>query len=342
MGGEVAVVQTAEWKQKAAEWYERGLDLQQQAREMRLDLAEHLLQGRDGEFYKAAGYTRFDDFAERFYGISKETARQYISIAENVLRALPEDVTTRLAFGDNPLPIKVLAALRFDHETLTPEALERIRQLDPEAQKEELLRLGYDREKMGGRAASDLLRKRISKGTYRDQMRRLALYREKQELLKAEKDELAGRIADMEAKYRALVDGISDPEQKKLLRAMEELTARIAELEKASALVEAERKKAKDAVAYAYEFVGELQARFNRFAELVRVGKREEWLVVWDALQAISQAALDCRGTLADELVARMHKGELNEFSVEEPRRELEASDGAMRPPERPVRERKG
>ena len=311
-------------------WYEELVDIREMAREMKYDLADSLKQARDRGYDKRLGFARFEDFVGAYYGISAKAAYDYISIAENVIGVLPKDVCAALTGGDNPLPLKVLAALHFDH--ISPQAVERIRKLEPAEQKEELLKIGYDRERMGGRAASDLLRKRLGKKSYRDQSRKLQLYREQIETLKGEKQEMVENHKALLARLEQVLEAIENPQAAKTVKTLDTLTARLAELEKKSAEAEAEIAVGREVGTRALILSGEIQALLGRFEDSVRIDNSKQWTEVWRIIDSIQDAVRDCRGRMAGVILARIEDGEITRFAVEEPGEEVRTAEQAMRP----------
>ena len=311
-------------------WYETLVDIREAAREMKYDLAESLKQARDRGYDKRLGYARFEEFVVACYGISARAAYEYISIAENVIGVLPEDVCAALTGGDNPLPLKVLAALHFDQ--ITPREVERIRKMDPGEQKEELLKIGYDRDRMGGRAASDLLRKRLGKRTYRDQSRKIQVRDEKIRLQDGEIEELKERNKAQEARIEQIIAAMENPESAKVVKQIDALTVRLAELEKARAADEAEIATGKEVGTRALILSGEIQALLGRFEDSVRIDNSKQWTEVWRIVDSIQEAIGDCRGRMAQVILARIEDGEITRFAVEEPGEEVRTAEAAMRP----------
>ena len=332
MGSEMAV-QDGEWKKAAKEWYERGLVLQEEGRELRLDVAEHIMQAHDQEYYKTIGYKTFEEFAEAFYGISKTTAHQYLRIAENVVHALPEEVCAALTNGDNPLPLKVLAALHFDQINMTPEFVEHLRKMEPEEQKRHLLALGYDRERMGGRGPSDLSRRLIGRKTHRDQSRKLQVYREQVQTLKGEKEEMAEAHKALLARLQQVLDAIQDPTAAKTVKTLDTLTARLAELEKKSAEAEAEIATGKEVGTRALILSGEIQALLSQFEDGVRIDKKAQWVEVRAILHSAQDAIEQTLGRMAEVIIARVDSGEITRFSVEDPEGESGAAAEGLSEP---------
>jgi len=318
------------WEKRAKAWYEDALGLRELAREMRLDLAENLLQARDEEYYKAGGYDRFEDFCREFYGLSTAMAYQYISIAENVQKALPEDLAKRLTSGDNPLSLKLLAALHFDH--ISPQEMERIRKLDAGQQKVELVRLGYDREKMGGRAASDLLRSQIGKRKYRDQSGKIQVRDEQIRMKEGENAELKEQLRAEREQKEQILAAIQDPNSAKLLKTLDYLTTEVAKLKKAEAEAEAEIAVGREVGTRALILSGEIQALLSRFEDSVRIDNSKQWTEVWRIIDSILDAVGDCRGRMAGVILARIEDGEITRFAVEEPGEEVRTAEQAMRP----------
>jgi hypothetical protein len=331
MGTEL-VAQTPEWKKSAKEWYERGLGLQQDARELRLDVAEHIMQGHDQQYYKTIGYATFGEFTDEFYGISRETAHQYLRIAQNVMAAMPDDLSARLTTGDNPLPLKVLAALHFGYGGLTPEVVERVRKMKPEEQKEELLKLGYDRERMGGRCASDLLRGRLGKKGYRDQRKQIVLREEQIETLTEEKEEMAQDIKDLKDRLEQVMAAIKDPHAAQVVKQMDGLTKRLGELEKVKAEVEAKIATGREVETRALQFIGEAQGLVRRFYDTCVPDTVDGWIAVHDAFETAGQVLRDARAKMAEDLVGKMAEGQVEKFDPEDPRMLRDLADSRLKP----------
>lgn len=317
-----------EWEKRAREWYEWGVELQEQAREFKLDAGEFLRQGHQEEFYKALGYMRFGDFTQAFFNISRETAYQYIRIAENVVKELPEEMCALLTKGDNPLPLKLLAAMHFGQETFTPEVMERLRRMGPEARREELIRLGYDRDRMGGRGPADLLRPRCSRKTHRSERKQIQMLKEKARLEKAEKEELRGEIK----RLRELFDAVEDPDKKKLAKMVTALEQRIAELEGEKAEKEAEIASGKEVPGRALRFQGEIIEVCNRFADETYVDTLDGWIAVRREIASAIEYVGDVRGKMAEVLSKRMAEGEIEPFDLEDPEAGRALADSAMTP----------
>ena len=265
-------------KQRAAELYQRLLELQQGGRELALDIAEALWEVKEGGYFADYGYDSFEALAKSMFRLERAMAYRWLQVRENVVGTLPEWASGVLVYpvdnSDNPLPLKVLAALHFDH--VAPKELERIRALEPEEQRAELLRLGYDRERMGGRAASDLLRPYVSRRRNRDQSREMSLLREKLRCARGEKAEEAEQNRELKEKIEQILDAIKDPQAAKVVKQIELLTVRLAELEKARAADEAEIATGKEVGTRALILSGEIQALLGRFEDSVRIDNSKQ------------------------------------------------------------------
>lgn len=311
-------------------WYETLVEIRDAARELKYDLAENLKQARDRGYDKRLGYTRFEDFVEAYYGISKEAAHQYIRIAENVIGVLPADVCTVLTGGDNPLPLKLLAALHLD--SISPQEVERIRKLGPGEQKEELLKLGYDRERMGGRCATDLLRGRMGKKRYRDQRKRMGLLEEQIETVTEEKNEIAEQYKALSARLEQVMAAIKDPHAAQVVKQMDGLTKRLAELEKAKAEVEAKVATGREVEGRALQFIGEAQSLVRRLYDTCVPDTTDGWIAVHDAFETAGQVLRDARAKMAEDLVEKMAEGLVEKFDPEDPRMLRDLADSRLKP----------
>jgi len=321
-------------KRRSDDLYRWLLELQQGGRELALDIAEALREVKGGDYFTDYGYSSFEDLAKTMFGLEKAMAYRYLQVAENVIGALPDWASQALVYrvdnSSNPLPLKVLAALHFNH--IDPKELERIRKLEPEQQKAELLRLGYDRDKMGGRAASDLMRSYVSRRTNRDQSREMGLLREKLRCARGEKAEEEEENRKLREKIEQILEAIKDPQAAKVVKQIELLSGRLAELEKARAADEAEIAVGKEVGTRALILSGEIQALLSQFEDGVRIDNAKQWTEVWRIVDSIQDAVGDCRGRMAQVILARIEDGEITRFAVEEPGEEVRTAEQAMRP----------
>lgn len=322
-------------KQRAAELYERLLEVQQAGRELVLDTAGVLREIQDGGYFRDFGYETFEALAKAALGLEKVQAYQYLKIAENVVGALPEWASDALVRSPNefskPLPLKLLAALHFDH--ISPAQMEKIRSLEGEEQRAELLKLGYDRDRMGGRAASDLMRPQIGRKTYRDQRRKMQLYREQIETLKGEKTEVMEQYKALQDRLDQVLEAIENPQSAKIVKQMDALTVRLAELEKARAAEEAEVATGKEVGTRALVLSGEIQALLAKFEDSVRIDKKAQWVEVRAVLHSAQEAIEQTIGRMAEVIIARVDSGEITRFDVEDPEGESGAAAAGLSDP---------
>lgn len=229
------------------------------------------------------------------------------------------------------MPVKILAQLHFDH-VLTPEEVGRLEKMGDEEFKETILRLGYDRDRMGGRAASDLLREKVSKATYRDQRRKVQVLREKLECAQEEKNELAEQVKSLNARIDQILAAIENPGAAKTVKLLDALTARVAEMEKKRAEAEAEIAVGKEVGTRALQLSGEIQVLLSRFEDGVRIDNAKQWLEVYRIFDSIEDVLADCRGRMAGIILKRIEDGEITRFSVEDPEADVRTAEQALRP----------
>jgi len=319
---------------RARELWLKSVELRKDARELALDTGITLKEVKDEGYFREMGFNSFEAYVRALFDISKDTADRYIAIVENVMKALPEGVAARAVSGDNPLPVALLAQLRFDH-FLTPAEVKKLESLGDEEFKEEILRLGYDRDRMGGRAASDLLRDKISKTTYRDQRRKIQVLREKLECAAGEKQELAEQVKALNARIEQIIAAMENPESAKVIKQMDALTVRLAELEKARAADEAEIATGKEVGTRALILSGEIQALLGKFEDSVRIDKKAQWVEVRAVLHSAQDAIEQTIGRMAEVIIARVDSGEITRFSVEDPEGESGAAAEGLSEPRR-------
>ena len=321
-------------KKRSDELYRWLLELQQGGRELALDTAEALWEVNDGGYFADYGYDSFVALAKSIFRLEKTQAYLYLQLHENVMKGLPEWAAESLVRSAensrNPLPLKILAALHFNR--VDPKELERVRALEPDAQRAELLRLGYDRDRMGGRSASDLMRPYVSRRTGRDQSREMGLLREKLRCARGEKAEEEEENRKLREKIEQILEAIKDPQAAKVVKQIELLSGRLAELEKDRAADEAEIAVGKEVGTRALILSGEIQALLGRFEDSVRIDNSKQWTEVWRIIDSIQDAVRDCRGRMAGVILARIEDGEITRFAVEEPGEEVRTAEQAMRP----------
>lgn len=319
---------------RARELWLKSMDLRRQAREFGLDVGETCKEVKEEGYFKEMVFPSFEAYVRAAFDISVDTADRYIAIVQNVVGALPPSVSARAVSGDNPLPVKILAQLHFDH-ILTPEEIRKLEGLEDEEFKEEILRLGYDRDKMGGRGASDVLRAQISKNTYRDQRRKIQVLREKLDCTAGEKQELAEQVKALNARIEQIIAAMENPESAKVIKQMDALTVRLAELEKARAADEAEIATGKEVGTRALVLSGEIQALLGRFEDSVRIDKKAQWVEVRAILHSAQEAIEQTLGRMAEVIIARVDSGEITRFSVEDPEGESGAAAEGLSEPRR-------
>lgn len=326
------------WRvQRARELYERTIELQQVEREAVMDIAEVLREVKEGGFWKEMEFSSFEAYALAAFGLERSKAYRLLQIAENVIAALPEWAGAVLVGPSdksaNPLPLKVLAALHFDQ--VSPAQIEKVRLMEPEQQKAELLKLGYDREKMGGRAASDLLRPYVSRKTGRDQSHKLQLEREKSRTLKAEIAEMQEAMEALKRELEQTRETLrADDKVGAMQRQLDAMAGKLAEFQKLQAEGEARIATGKDVQKRALVFLGEITVICQKLFDETRVDDRAGWLAVWNAVDAAEKTLHDTRGEMAANLIARAEAGEvkLTEEEIADPSGMAEAAEEGLRP----------
>ena len=335
MGKEVARMDDEGRKKRSDELYRWLLELQQGGRELALDTAEALWEVNDGGYFADYGYDSFVALAKSIFRLEKTQAYLYLQLHENVMKGLPEWAAESLVRSAensrNPLPLKILAALHFNH--VDPKELERVRALEPDAQRAELLRLGYDRDRMGGRSASDLMRPYVSRRTGRDQSREMGLLREKLRCARGEKAEVLEQYKELQARLDQVLAAIENPQSAKTIKQLDALTARVAEMEKAGAADEAEIAVGREVGTRALMLSGEIQALLGRFEDGVRIDKKAQWVEVRAILHSAQDAIEQTIGRMAEVIIARVDSGEITRFSVEDPEGESGAAAEGLSEP---------
>jgi len=179
MANDLPAVPDDDRKEKARELWTWCVELRAAGEALAIDWGEALKNIYEGQFWKDWGFESFEAAALTIFGVSKETAHRHIRVIKNVIEMLPADLSTRLTTGPKALPLKILAAIRPDSLKVPTEEIERLRQLTDEELRAEIVRMGYDRRRMGGRGPSDLSRRLVSRNVHRDQSKTVILLKEK-------------------------------------------------------------------------------------------------------------------------------------------------------------------
>jgi hypothetical protein len=190
-------------REKAQELWARFVELRAAGEAFTIDLGEALKEARDGDYHKDFGYTTFEALTQAVFGMTRETAYKYIRIVENVTQVLPADLSGRLTNGPKALPLKILAAVHFGQNGVLPrEEIERLRGLTDDQLRAEIVRLGYDRKRMGGRGPTDVGRRLVSRNTHRDQSKTIILLKERLSTAKSEREEFTRLVTQLQEQLK--------------------------------------------------------------------------------------------------------------------------------------------